>query len=236
MPQSHPLAGLLPDLPRWVEARDSLLTGKVELFGLVETPALAVVIRDVREEAVVVVGQPAAGAVQAAVRPGIRGGLVAGAEAGGWLRAALPALACRRIILHTLANPARLPLAAPGQVRFLAPAQLPTLVLPPRLGAELSHAATYSRIAATFVDEQPVSFCYAGSVTENWWDVSIDTLPGYQRQGYAALCAAYMIRQQQEQGRQPVWAALASNPASWQLAQKLGFVAVDELVLFEQPE
>jgi hypothetical protein len=35
------------------------------------------------------------------------------------------------------------------------------------------------------------------------------------------------------QGKQPVWQAVEENPASWRLAQKLGFVPVDELALFE---
>jgi RimJ/RimL family protein N-acetyltransferase len=32
-----------------------------------------------------------------------------------------------------------------------------------------------------------------------------------------------------------VWAAIDQNPASWRLAEKLGFAAVDELVLFVLP-
>jgi RimJ/RimL family protein N-acetyltransferase len=35
------------------------------------------------------------------------------------------------------------------------------------------------------------------------------------------------------QDKQPVWQAVEENPASWRLAQKLGFVPVDELALFE---
>jgi hypothetical protein len=37
-------------------------------------------------------------------------------------------------------------------------------------------------------------------------------------------------------GKQAVWGAVEENPASWLLAQKLGFVAVDEIALFEPPE
>jgi RimJ/RimL family protein N-acetyltransferase len=36
----------------------------------------------------------------------------------------------------------------------------------------------------------------------------------------------------QAQGKQPVWQAEEDNPTSWQLAQKLGFVPMDELALF----
>ena len=48
-----------------------------------------------------------------------------------------------------------------------------------------SIGAEYSLIAVTFVENQPVSFCYAGAVTESLWDVSIDTLPEHRRHGYA---------------------------------------------------
>jgi RimJ/RimL family protein N-acetyltransferase len=41
-----------------------------------------------------------------------------------------------------------------------------------------------------------------------------------------------MTDHMQKHGRQPVWAALEENPASWQLARKLGFVPTDELVRF----
>jgi RimJ/RimL family protein N-acetyltransferase len=34
-------------------------------------------------------------------------------------------------------------------------------------------------------------------------------------------------------GKRPVWGSLEENPASWRLARKLGFVVVDEIVLFE---
>ena len=95
------------------------------------------------------------------------------------------------------------------------------------------NGAEQSLIAAAFVNRQPVSFCYAGAMTESLWDVSIDTLPGYRRRGYAALCVTYLIYHMLAKGRHPVWQALEDNPASWRLARKLGFVPVDELALFE---
>ncbi|HEX8684465.1 MAG TPA: GNAT family N-acetyltransferase, partial [Ardenticatenaceae bacterium] len=140
-----------------------------------------------------------------------------------------------RIIVYHLPDLSRLPEVPAGVVDFLDPETLPRLQLPADLREELESGAEHSVIAATFVEQQPVSFCYAGAVTETLWDVSIDTLPEHQRRGYAALCAAHMIRHMQAQGKQPVWQAVEENPASWRLAQKLGFVAVDELALFEAP-
>ncbi|HZY45561.1 MAG TPA: GNAT family N-acetyltransferase, partial [Anaerolineae bacterium] len=116
------------------------------------------------------------------------------------------------------------------------PNTLDQLSIAPELLGELKCGAEYSLIAATFVDKQPVSFCYVASETESLWDISIDTLSGSRRKGYAALCVAHMIRHMQAQGKQPVWQAVEENPASWRLAQKLGFVPVDELALFEPHE
>lgn len=159
--------------------------------------------------------------------------VIAPYEQATWLVPALPGWTCTRAILHSLPNTEHLPTDAAGAVRFLDVDRLDQFQLPADLREELTTNPDGSPIAATFVGQQPVAFCYAGSVTETLWDVSIDTLPEYRRQGHAAQCAAYMIRYMHRRGRQPVWAALENNPASWRLAQKLGFVAVDALALFE---
>ena len=64
------------------------------------------------------------------------------------------------------------------------------------------------------------------------WDISIDTLEGYRRQGHAARCVSYLVAEMRRRGKEPVWAAEETNPPSLRLAAKLGFVPVDELVLF----
>jgi RimJ/RimL family protein N-acetyltransferase len=105
--------------------------------------------------------------------------------------------------------------------------------MPPDLREELEDATRNGRIAAGLDDGAPVSFCYAGSVTETWWDVAIDTLPGYRRKGHAARVASFMIRHMTVKQLKPVWGALEQNPASWRLARRLGFVATDELAVFD---
>lgn len=234
MRSSQSIVQRLPDLPRWVEARALLLRDACEISGLQEEPGLSLVLRDPSDESVFVIGTPAATAVQAAVQKNVRGGsVVAPQEQATWLTQALPGWTRARAILHLLRDPRRLPTASAAEVGFLDPETLPQLRVPTALLRELTSGAEHSLIAATFVDKQPVSFCYAGAITETLWDVAIDTLPEHRRQGYAALCAAHMIRHMQGQGKQPVWAAEEENPASWRLAQKLGFEPVDELVLFE---
>jgi hypothetical protein len=235
MRSSHSIAQSLPDVPRWVEVRALLLEG-CEVAGLQEEPELSFVLREADTETVFVIGRPSGTAIEAGIQENGGGGsVIARQEQAAWLAELLPGWPRTRIIVHHLPNLSRLPEAPAGMVDFLDPETLPRLQLPPDLREELESGAEHSVIAATFVEQQPVSFCYAGAVTETLWDVSIDTLPEHQRQGYAALCAAHMIRHMQAQGKSPVWQAVEENPASWYLAQKLGFVAVDELALFEAP-
>ncbi len=143
-----------------------------------------------------------------------------------WMRAA--------IIVHYLPDAQYLPEAPDGMVRFLDPAALQQSQLRMNSNKNSARGAEQSLIAATFEEQHPVSFCYAGAMTESLWDISIDTVPEYRRRGHAALCVAHMIRYMYMQGKRPVWQALEDNPGSWRLAQKLGFVPVDELVLFRR--
>jgi GNAT superfamily N-acetyltransferase len=85
--------------------------------------------------------------------------------------------------------------------------------------------------AAALAEGRPVSFCVASDQTEGLWDISIDTLERYKRQGYAARCVSYMIDEMRRRGKEPVWAAEETNPPSMRLAVKLGFFPVDGLVL-----
>jgi RimJ/RimL family protein N-acetyltransferase len=224
------LAHQLPDLPRWVEARSYLLAGQGDLFGVQQEPALAFVLRDPDAETVFVVGTPAVHALHAAVQPSVDE-VIAPDEQTPWLTHTLPAWTRTPIRLHQLPDPGRLP-PATRTVRFLDVDRLDRYQLPGDVVEELTENPANALIAATFVGPQPVSFCYAGSITETLWDVSIDTLPAYRRQGHAAQCATFMIRFLQGRGQQPVWASAEDNPASWRLAHTLGFVAVDTLALF----
>ncbi|MBC8162178.1 MAG: GNAT family N-acetyltransferase [Roseiflexaceae bacterium] len=236
MSSHRAIAQQIPDLPRWVEARDLLLWEPCDIFGFQEQP-LSLVIRDPATEAIFVIGRPTLSVVQAAVQQNVHGGsLIASKEHAAEFAPVLAAWARTRILFHTLPDTERLPTARADQVRFLDPKTLDQRSLPTDLMQELLSAAAHSAIAATFVAQQPVSFCYAGAVTESLWDVAIDTVAEHRRHGYAALCAAHMIRHMQTQGKQAVWQALENNPASWRLAQKLGFTLVDELVLFEPNE
>lgn len=232
------LADRLPDVPRWVEARDLLRGGRCEILGLREEPELSFVILDPHGPGgIIVVGAPADDVIRAAARRNTGGGsLVARLDQAERIARLLPEWTATRAILHQLGDAPRLPEVAPGQVRFLEPGELGTLPLPGELAEELADTAEGSPIAATFVEGRPVAFCYAGAITETLWDISIDTLEAHRRRGYAALCVTHLIHHMRTLGKQPVWASILENPASWMLAHKLGFVPVDEVALFEPPE
>ena len=126
-----------------------------------------------------------------------------------------------RAILHTLPDPDTLP-DYEGAVVLPDRSQVPA-----DLAAEFGDA----RVWTAYVDGAPVAFAYAPWCSARWFDVSVDTLPGARQLGLGTIVAAAMIRDQRAQGRgrEPVWGADEHNAASLRLANRLGFVAVDEL-------
>jgi hypothetical protein len=260
----HALAARLPDLPRWVEARALLLSGRGEIFGpgdderraLLRAPPAAgepppaLVVRHPASGDAVAVGTPPARAIREAMAFDAPGrSLVAPPELRDALVAALPDWRAGSALLHLLGDATLLPEVPAGAVRLLAPAGPDGVAdlrggedaadpfhLPAGLLRELRIGADVSPIAAVFVDERPVAFCYAGALTETLWDVSIDTLEAHRGRGHAALAVAYMVRLLWAEEKQPVWGTATDNAASRRLAEKLGFVPVDELVLLEPPE
>jgi GNAT superfamily N-acetyltransferase len=139
-------------------------------------------------------------------------------------------------VLHLLGE-GGLARAPEGEVRLLSGPE-GMRVLPSGLRAglrvELDALQRGTPLAATFVEDVPVSFCYVAFETEGLWDVAMDTLDGHRRRGYAARCAAFMVRHMREtSGKEPVWGALETNAASMNLAESLGFVPVDRYFVLE---
>lgn len=87
-------------------------------------------------------------------------------------------------------------------------------------------------IAAAWSGGRPVSFCYPVLRTESWWDISVETLMPYRRQGHAARAVRAMARHMWEGGRAPVWGATVSNVPSLSLAHRLGFQEVGRVCVF----
>ena len=259
------LAAALPDIPRWLETRSALLSADAEVHGLREDATAQFVVRDTVTGALSVVGRPDALAVReaAAKSAGSTEGLLCQAEDEAFVAPLLPGWQREAAVLHLLVNSASLPrflvggvggmiatayadpetVPVPGDrqpdsvvIRFISTTELAAASgIPEDLRRELTIAVLRGRLAATLVNGVGASFCYAGAVTETLWDLSIDTLEPFRRQGYAGLCAAYVIDQMNRERKRPVWGAVESNEASLRLASKLGFRPVDRIIVFERP-
>lgn len=233
----HPasIAYLLPDLPRWVEVRGMLLADQAVVFGLALEPSLSLVARHAATGLVSVVGSPPAECIRRAIPHRGEGVTVLAApEDRLWVAAALPGWTGERAALHVLVDLECVQSQDTSSVRLLDPSEITACsTLPPSLCRELlTQVKAGSAIAGACPDGQPVSFCYPGSITEQWWDISIDTLDLYRRQGHAARCVAFQIARMLALGKRPVWGSVESNQASTGLAAKLGFRQVDEIVVF----
>lgn len=229
-PATARLARALPDIPRWVETRSMLLSGECEIFGLEETGEMSAVVRNTGFPLISVVGRPSEAAIREAAAGKQDHEIIAPPENKDLVAASLPSREESLATLHLLGDEERLPRVPTGSVRLLEPAELDAIEgLPRDLRSELAGAARSSPIAASFEEGRPVAFCYADR-TEGLWDVAIDTLEGYRRRGHAARCVAYMIEHLRP--LRPVWGAENTNRASLGLAARLGFVPVDELLVF----
>jgi hypothetical protein len=220
MPARPELLGLVPDEPRWVEARAMLLAGA----PAVEVPG-GWLVHDAGAQLTVVLGDADAGEV---VRRLGGGTVLCARERDDLVRALrLAAFAVEHATLHTLPDPATL--GDDDGIEPLDPRTTDLGHLPPALADELRRAT--SPVHAAWVDGRPVGFAYAPWRTERWFDVSVDTLAGARQLGLATRTASAMIRAERALGREPVWGAADSNAASLRLAARLGFVAIDGIVV-----
>ena len=168
----HPmttLGDILPDIPRWVEARDLILHGNYQAFGFVCDPELSVVLREADGEVVFVIGKPSDAAILEALE-GVTGDIVAGAEAMSWLTRL--ATDWVRQFAYLYAPPPKLTSEGWGDIRRVDLACVIPHLQDPELLEELEVAVARNEVFAGFLSEQPVAFCYAGSLTETLWDVA----------------------------------------------------------------
>ncbi len=222
------LLSRLPDVARWVEARSMLLSKACTVANFTADPLFAV-IHYHRSPTTVAVGRLPSDPANPEI-PGNHEILVQLGDYHSWQHV-LEGRPSELAILYQLPGDRDLP-PITHEVRLVNAAQLATdSQLPRQLREELP--ASWSPVATTWLDDRPVSFCYAASETESLWDVSIDTLPEYRRRGAAASCCARLIDWMRiNREKEPVWGALESNVASQALARRLGFRPVDQIWVF----
>jgi GNAT superfamily N-acetyltransferase len=213
-----------------------LLSGTGRPVGPVATSPVAFVALHADDDQAVVVGCPERELIQKAAA--VAQELLAVPENADWTAAALPGWQQEVATIYTAATLDRVRAVPPGIVRQLTTEELAGI---PDRHADLRddllvEARAGTPVFAAFAGQQPAAFRYAGSVTERWWDISLDTLEPFRRQGYAAQCVAHVVQHMTERGRMPVWGALESNIASARLATKLGFNPVDSVIVFSPAE
>ncbi|MFQ5792190.1 MAG: hypothetical protein ACE5JI_17105, partial [Acidobacteriota bacterium] len=149
-PDLSSLTRRLPDIPRWVETRGMLLSGRCETFRSDED---GFVVRGTSGKLVSVVGAPAQSDILAAVaRTGDGAEVLATPEACAHVDRALLGWVAQPAIIHGL--PTWSPTGEVENVQLLD--QVPA-GLPEELGAELESAIRWHPVAATFVSGKPVS-------------------------------------------------------------------------------
>lgn len=237
-PTTLQLLSTVPDQPKWVELRAMLLSGQCGIYELEDAERLSFMARQAEMEMVAVCGRPAPDAIRKVIAlPPPSETVLCPPEDWRYVAEALPEWRSESATIYRLATGARLPEVPADAVRLLSIDEIEVMNhAPAELKEELIDAAMYSPVAATCLGKLPVSFCYAGSRTESLWDISIDTLAEYRNRGYAALCVSFMIKYFRRRGLAPVWGAVESNIPSMRLAAKLGFIPVDQIVVFEQSD
>ncbi len=242
----------LPDVPRWLETRAPLLSGDCEVLGFVEAP-LAFVVVDRPLRLASIVGEPEAEVIREVVEQvGEGGDVLAQEDNREYVERALPSWSAETAHLHLLADESALRKAVPEsevpihpgrvvlfrpEVRVVTHASLARAEgLSAELREDLERALLRWVVVAAHTEfGQLASFCYAAWPTETLWDVAIETMEPYRRQGHGARAVKFLVDHMWEQRKRPVWGALESNAASLALAKRLGFRPVDTLFVMHPP-
>ena len=220
------LARKLPDIPRWVEARGMLLSGRCRIIG----PPDGCVVKHTFAS---MIGEPDPVLLGRALQQE-SGYLELGLqrEQVDQVISTLPEWQVIESVLHSLGPRSRdWEEVDTGGVRLLRPEEESHLgALPPTLWrATMDEALDSSHVAARFVGGDPVSYCCVSAETESLWDLAIFTPREHRRRGHAVACCAFLIGHMMQRGREPVWGATKENAPSRGLAERLGFVEVDRI-------
>jgi GNAT acetyltransferase-like protein len=225
----------LPDLPRWVEARGMLLSGRCEVVSC--GPSAGDVILHSRSTPLVVIaGDPPLEPLATSVAEPGPGVVLCAPERADEVRPLLSRWKRVGAAIHRLHGD------DPPVSRGLVGYEIGILAkkdgsgrlghLPSPLREEISSALSGGHVAAAMSDGVPVSFCYPVWETETLWDVSVDTLESDRNRGLGTACAAFLIDHMRRHEKEPVWGALEDNAPSLAVAANLGFARVDRMIVF----
>jgi hypothetical protein len=249
----------VPDLPRWVDTRGMLLTGRAVVSFPPDPlfPSTGFVVELASRALLSAIDNPPGGLIaQRALMMQGDVNVLCAVETADAVGQALPNWVRHPVRLHAL--PGLMPWEEQADLDvsiFTLPDAPPLGHVPEPLLAELTAALegqpsarfvssalparqcadaspTAIPVAASWMDGRPVAFCYPVLQTETLWDVSVDTLSEYRGRGLAGRAARTMIRHMRSRRKAPVWGALEANAASLSVARQLGFVEAGRLVAF----
>src|SRR5262245_164363 len=165
---------MVPDLPRWVEARGMFVSKRCDIHGPGEG-ACGYVLTSNDGSLVCVVGRPRASVIRDATLQLRPTEIISAPDSADLVEQGLPEWSSTPYAVQLLASsPIGRVSIPPADVRIYETEEQLTLDhVPEPLRTRIRSALRWSPVAAAFVDERPVSFCYASWQTETFWDVSI---------------------------------------------------------------
>ena len=116
------------------------------------------------------------------------------------------------------------PLPCPYETRLLGPADFKSLYLPQWSNA-LSDKRPHLDVlgVGAYDGEELIGFAGCSADCDSMWQIGIDVLPAYRRQGVAAALTARLALECLERGKAPFYCAAWSNVPSVRNAIKAGF-------------
>ena len=232
-----PKRAVLPDVPKWVEPKDSLSAGDADVFQFEEGDVENVAVLDRTEDTLFVVGRLTSHEFdKMANLLGRCTSLIVEIGQNDDILTRLHGWRSKNILVFTSPSSLSLSSETISNVKFLNKEEIIRAGLANGLKVELLEALKSSEIAASYSEGKPVAFCYAASQSQKYWDVSVDTLPEYRRKGHAKRCALFMMSYMQSKGKEVVWQSFDDNPSSWNLAKSIGLIQTDRLTYCERQD
>ena len=83
-------------------------------------------------------------------------------------------------------------------------------------------------------EDRVVSWAFSASLCSDMVDIGIETLPEFRGKGLALAVSLHLIRRILSEGKRPVWGCYYKNPASENLAYRLGFMKESEAFTYKK--
>jgi len=123
------------------------------------------------------------------------------------------------------------------EVRDMRPDELPQItgqVVPLFYWGDAEAFLRSGMCSVVTCEGRVVSWAFSAALCGAMVDIGIETLPEYRGKGLALAVCQHLIRRILSEGRRPVWGCHYRNPASENLAYRLGFVKESEAFTFKK--